>query len=97
MQQNYLCSFTLAISVNNICCKVNTLIAKCVHGCIAAVMSFIPAMAKSFFSLCILIQVTLGFLLAHVGSQVTVPVSEHGQDVQSCLSLYDESPCKTLT
>ena len=56
------------------------------------IVSFIPVMAKHFFSL---IQVTVGFLLAHVGGQVAVQVSEHGQDVQSCL--YDENPCKTLT
>ena len=51
-------------------------------------------MAKLFFSLCVFIQVTVRFLLAHVGGQVTIQVSERGQDVQSCL--YDESPCKTL-
>ena len=62
---------------------------------LAAIISFLPAMAKPLFSLCVFIQVTVGFLLAHVGGQVTIQVSEHGQDVQSCL--YDESPCKTLT
>ena len=56
------------------------------HGCISCYMiSFIPVMAKPFFSLCVFIQVTVWFLLAHVGGQVTVQVSECGQDVHAVL------------
>ena len=44
-----------------------------------------------FFSLCVFIQITVGFLLAHVGGQATVQVSEHGQDVKSCLQISERN------
>ena len=52
-------------------------------------------MAKHFFPLCAFIQVTVGFLLAHVCGQLTIQVSEHGLDTPSCLQ--NEITCKTLT